>query len=100
MTWIVVVGSTVVMMLWIVIYSFFMSSDFVDEAIILFGTLTFWTTVLLTGAICLSEFLGQSRFALQLIWFFKRRGSSSSIYPPSTILSTKTSSGRCGLMVT
>ena len=100
MTWIVVVGSTLVMMLWIVVYSFFMSSDFVDEAIILFGTLTFWATVLLTGIICLSEFLMKSSFILQLICFSKPRGLSSSIYPPSTILSTKTSSGRCGLMVT
>ncbi|KIY47695.1 phospholipid-translocating P-type ATPase [Fistulina hepatica ATCC 64428] len=44
-TWLVVVGSSVVMLLWIVVYSFFFSSDFIDEVVILFGELTFWTTV-------------------------------------------------------
>ncbi|KAG2004863.1 phospholipid-translocating ATPase [Coprinopsis cinerea AmutBmut pab1-1] len=54
MTWIVVIGSTVVMWLWVIIYSFFPSHDFIDEAAILFGTVPFWTTVLLTVAICLA----------------------------------------------
>ena len=67
MTWIVVAGSTIEMLLWIVVYSFFLSNDFVDEAIVLLRTLTFWAAVLLTGIICLSEFFGQSRFILQLI---------------------------------
>ncbi|KAF9044299.1 phospholipid-transporting ATPase 1 [Panaeolus papilionaceus] len=54
MTWIVVVGSTVIMMLWIVIYSFFPSPDFMDEVIILFGTVSFWATTLVTSFICLA----------------------------------------------
>ncbi|KAF7313954.1 P-type phospholipid transporter [Mycena chlorophos] len=54
LTWVVVFGSTIVMMLWIVIYSFFLSSDFIDEFIVLFGELTFWTTVVLTSAIALA----------------------------------------------
>ncbi|CAA7270411.1 unnamed protein product [Cyclocybe aegerita] len=54
MTWIVVLGSTIVMMLWIVVYSFFMSNDFVDEVSILFGTVTFWTTVILSAVISLA----------------------------------------------
>ncbi|KAF8154452.1 phospholipid-transporting ATPase 1 [Crassisporium funariophilum] len=54
MTWIVVVGSTIVMLLWIVVYSFFFSSDFIDEVTILFGTMTFWTTVFLSSVICLA----------------------------------------------
>jgi phospholipid-translocating ATPase len=53
MTWIVVIGSTVVMWLWVVIYSFFPSIDFIDEAQILFGTVSFWTTVFLTVLACL-----------------------------------------------
>lgn len=53
MTWIVVVGSTLVMLLWILIYSFFMSSDFVHEVLILFGGVTFWATVLLAASIAL-----------------------------------------------
>ena len=47
-TFVVVIGSSVVMLLWIVIYSFFLSSDFIDEVVILFGELTFWTTVVFT----------------------------------------------------
>ncbi|GLB40906.1 putative cation transport ATPase (P-type) (TC 3.A.3) family. Type IV subfamily protein [Lyophyllum shimeji] len=54
MTWIVVFGSTIVMMLWIVVYSFFLTSDFVDEVIILFGNVTFWTTVFLSAAVALA----------------------------------------------
>ncbi|KAF5370921.1 hypothetical protein D9615_009819 [Tricholomella constricta] len=53
-TWIVVFGSTIVMMLWIVIYSFFITSDFIDEVIILFGGITFWATILLSAAIALA----------------------------------------------
>jgi phospholipid-translocating ATPase len=54
-TWIVVFGSTVVMMLWIVVYSFFFSSNFIDEVVILFGELTFWTTVIFAATVALSE---------------------------------------------
>ncbi|KIK63428.1 hypothetical protein GYMLUDRAFT_41114 [Collybiopsis luxurians FD-317 M1] len=53
-TWIVVFGSTIVMMLWITIYSFFFSADFIDEVIILFGELTFWTTVVFTATVALA----------------------------------------------
>ncbi|RXW17346.1 hypothetical protein EST38_g8500 [Candolleomyces aberdarensis] len=52
-TWIVVLGSTIVMWVWVIVYSFFPSQDFIDEAFILFGTVPFWTTVFLTVAICL-----------------------------------------------
>ncbi|KAH6879592.1 phospholipid-transporting ATPase 1 [Coprinopsis sp. MPI-PUGE-AT-0042] len=54
MTWIVVLGSTIVMWLWVVVYSFFPSIDFIDEAQILFGTVSFWTTVFLTVLACLA----------------------------------------------
>ena len=54
-TWIVVFGSTIVMLLWIVVYSFFFSSDFIDEVIILFGELTFWTTVVFATTVALGE---------------------------------------------
>lgn len=57
MTWTVVLGSTLVMMAWIVIYSFFPSQDFVDEVSILFGTVSFWATILVTVCICLGMFL-------------------------------------------
>ncbi|KAF9261613.1 phospholipid-transporting ATPase 1 [Marasmius fiardii PR-910] len=53
-TWIVVFGSTIVMLLWIVVYSFFFSADFIDEVIILFGGLTFWTTVVFATALALA----------------------------------------------
>lgn len=51
------VGSTVVMMLWILIYSFFMSIDFVDEVLILFGGIQFWATVLFTTTVALGAFI-------------------------------------------
>jgi phospholipid-translocating ATPase len=61
MTWAVVVGSSVVMLIWVVIYSFFPSIDFVDEVVILYGNIQFWATVLLTVLIalgrCLTEFV-------------------------------------------
>ncbi|KAJ7489061.1 phospholipid-transporting ATPase 1 [Mycena latifolia] len=54
LTWIVVFGSTVVMMAWIVIFSFFFSADFIDEVTVLFGELTFWTTVIVASLIALA----------------------------------------------
>jgi hypothetical protein len=53
LTWGVVFGSTVVMMAWIVIFSFFFSVDFIDEVTVLFGELTFWTTVVVASFIAL-----------------------------------------------
>ncbi|KDR79373.1 hypothetical protein GALMADRAFT_93264 [Galerina marginata CBS 339.88] len=53
-TWVIVVGSTVVMMLWIVIFSLFPSSDFIDEFQVLFGTIIFWAAVFLSAVICLA----------------------------------------------
>ncbi|KAJ7176874.1 phospholipid-transporting ATPase 1 [Mycena filopes] len=54
LTWIVVFGSTILMMAWIVIFSFFFSVDFIDEVAVLFGELTFWTTVVVTTFIALT----------------------------------------------
>ncbi|CCM05301.1 uncharacterized protein FIBRA_07515 [Fibroporia radiculosa] len=53
-TWIIVIGSSVVMMLWITIYSFFTTPNFNDEVIILFGEVSFWATVLISVVIALS----------------------------------------------
>ncbi|EMD32367.1 hypothetical protein CERSUDRAFT_118732 [Gelatoporia subvermispora B] len=53
-TWIVVVGSSLVMLLWIVIYSFFESDDFNDEVTVLFGNVVFWATVLISVVIALA----------------------------------------------
>ncbi|KAH9913379.1 phospholipid-translocating P-type ATPase [Amylocystis lapponica] len=62
LTWIVVVGSSVVMLLWIVIYSFFESTDFVDEVVVLFGEVTFWTTVVFSVVVALAP-----RFLIKII---------------------------------
>jgi phospholipid-translocating ATPase len=43
------------MLMWIVVYSFFITSDFIDEVVILFGTLTFWATVFLSAAVALGK---------------------------------------------
>lgn len=54
-TWVVVWGSSLVMVAWIIIYSFFPSPDFVDEVTVLFGELTFWVTVILSVTIALGK---------------------------------------------
>jgi len=41
------------MLLWIVIYSFFQSSDFNDEVVILFGNVPFWSSVVISIIIAL-----------------------------------------------
>lgn len=43
------------MLVWIVIYSFFESSDFVDEVIVLCTNTTFWLTVLASVVIALGK---------------------------------------------
>lgn len=43
------------MLLWIVIYSFFQSSDFNDEVVILFGNVPFWASVIISIIIALGE---------------------------------------------
>lgn len=43
------------MFAWIVIYSFFESSDFVDEVIVLCGQSIFWFAVIVSMFIALSE---------------------------------------------
>ena len=55
LSWIVVVGSSVVMLLWIVIYSFFQSSDFNDEVVVLFGNVPFWASVVISIIVALGE---------------------------------------------
>lgn len=55
MTWIVVFGSTIVMLIWVVVYSFFFSSDFIDEFIILYGTVQFWAAVIFSAVVALSK---------------------------------------------
>ncbi|KAF7419236.1 hypothetical protein PC9H_001823 [Pleurotus ostreatus] len=68
-TWIVVIGSSVVMLLWIAIYSFFYSFDFIDEVIVLFGGVTFWAVVFISVVVALAprflyKFIAQVYFPL------------------------------------
>ena len=62
-TWVIILGSSLVMFLWIVLYSFFESFDFAHEVERLFGGVTFWVTVGLAVAIALREFTKLSSFA-------------------------------------
>ena len=43
------------MFVWIVIYSFFPSSDFVQEVVVLCGEVIFWASVFVAVVIALSE---------------------------------------------
>jgi phospholipid-translocating ATPase len=56
-TWIAVVGSMLVMCLWVTVYSFFHTPSFNDEVIILFGTVGFWTTVVITIILAIGGYL-------------------------------------------
>lgn len=47
------------MLLWIVIYSFFESFDFIDEVQRLFGGVTFWAAVILSVAVALRGLLSR-----------------------------------------
>jgi phospholipid-translocating ATPase len=58
------------MLLWVVIYSFIPSSDFDDEVIILFGELTFWTTVVFSVFVALGQKLANSIRARELTFWF------------------------------
>ncbi|KAL5521166.1 hypothetical protein ACEPAG_9088 [Sanghuangporus baumii] len=53
-TWIIVIGSSLVMIIWIAVYSAFTSVDFIDEVIILYGSVTFWATVLISMIVALA----------------------------------------------
>ena len=52
------IGSSVIMMAWIAIYSLFQSIDFIDEVVILFGEFTFWAAVLISVIIALGMSCG------------------------------------------
>ncbi|KAF8269428.1 phospholipid-translocating P-type ATPase [Lactarius quietus] len=52
-TWIIIPGSSLLMLLWIVVYSFLESFDFIDEVQRLCGGVTFWAAVILSVAIAL-----------------------------------------------
>ncbi|KAI5117600.1 hypothetical protein M0805_006713 [Coniferiporia weirii] len=52
-TWIVVIGSSLIMIIWIPIYSLFNTVDFNDEVVVLYGEITFWATVILATSVAL-----------------------------------------------
>jgi phospholipid-translocating ATPase len=54
-TWVIIPGSSVVLLVWIVIYSFFESFAFVHEVQRLLGGITFWVAVALSVAIALRK---------------------------------------------
>ncbi|KAJ1305376.1 hypothetical protein OPQ81_000391 [Rhizoctonia solani] len=54
LTWFVTIGSSAVLIIWIAVYSQFMSSDFVDEFEILFGSMNFWGCVLLSVCVAIT----------------------------------------------
>lgn len=45
------------MCLWVTAYSFFHTTSFNNEVIILFGTVGFWTTVVITIILAIGEYL-------------------------------------------
>lgn len=53
--WFVTIGSSLFMILWIMVYSAFESIDFNNEFILLFSTVDFLATLVLTVMIALGE---------------------------------------------
>lgn len=66
-TWVVVFGSSVLMLTWIVVYSFLPSADFVDEVVILFGNITFWSTVFFSVLVALGTLFRIERSLLEFL---------------------------------
>ncbi|KAG8692278.1 hypothetical protein FRC08_009880 [Ceratobasidium sp. 394] len=54
LTWIVTLGSMAVLLIWIAVYSQFESVDFNDEISILFSTMTFWGSVILSICVAIT----------------------------------------------
>ncbi|CAE6450639.1 unnamed protein product [Rhizoctonia solani] len=54
LTWFVTIGSSAVLIIWIAVYSQFMSIDFVDEFEILFGSMNFWGCVVLSVCVAIT----------------------------------------------
>lgn len=89
-TWVIIPGSSLVMLLWIVIYSFFESFDFVQEVQRLFGGVTFWSTVVLTVAIALRALTILSAFFMLLTQISQFHASLSSLSRLHSRLKTQT----------
>ena len=75
-TWIVVIGSSLVMIVWIIIYSFFESNDFNDEVTVLFGNVTFWATVVVSVVVSLCKCLTRLRNLFPYSYVSQPPGSS------------------------
>ncbi|CEL53662.1 phospholipid-translocating ATPase [Rhizoctonia solani AG-1 IB] len=54
LTWFVTIGSSAVLIIWIAVYSQFMSIDFVDEFEILFGSMNFWGCIVLSVCVAIT----------------------------------------------
>ncbi|TFK47398.1 phospholipid-translocating P-type ATPase [Heliocybe sulcata] len=52
--WIVNIGSSLVMIIWIAIYSAFESPDFIDEVVVLFSNIIFWASVVVSVVLALA----------------------------------------------
>jgi phospholipid-translocating ATPase len=56
-TWFIVVGSNVVMLLWVAVYSLFTTSTFTSEFVELLGTIDFWASVILSVVLAVGMYL-------------------------------------------
>ncbi|KAH9910954.1 uncharacterized protein B0H18DRAFT_1218567 [Fomitopsis serialis] len=59
-TWIVVIGSSMVMVLWIVVYSFFNTPNFNDEVVVLFSEVTVWAAIIMSVVVALGEYFAHT----------------------------------------
>ena len=55
-TWIVIVGSTLLVLLWITVYSYLTTGDFTNEVELLFSTADFWLAVILSVVLAVGKF--------------------------------------------
>lgn len=61
--WIVVIGSSLLLLLWLVIYSYLPANNFfsttgafIEEVQVLFSNITFWATVVFSVIVALGEY--------------------------------------------
>jgi phospholipid-translocating ATPase len=55
-TWTIVYGSTLLVMLWIALYSAFLTPNYVNEVVILFGSVQYWAAIVLSVIVAIGMF--------------------------------------------
>lgn len=88
------------MLLWIAIYSFFYSFDFIDEVVVLFGGVTFWAVVFISVVVALGTRFGTQTVSALLTTFLQLPVSFTSSWLKSISRSIRISYAKRGSWAT